>query len=195
MPLHLNLDAFEPGVHLLDLTEDVSSFGFARGEVEFVEPLHLALQVVRDGSTVVVGGHVAAKGRMTCARCLASLTSSIEADVHEIYHLVEGPAPFRTGDDEELHFVNRRASRVDIAPAIREQLLLEIPIKVLCSEACRGLCPVCGVNRNEEACRCEAPAGDARWNAFRGLAPGGEETGAPGAEGRRSRSTRGEEKS
>jgi uncharacterized protein len=195
MPLYLNLDAFDPGVHLLEQTEEVSSFGFARGEVEFVEPLHLTLRVVRDGSTVVVGGHVTAKGRLACARCLAPLTNSIEADVHEIYHLVEGPPPFRTGDDEELHFVNRRASRVDIAPAIREQLLLEIPIKVLCSEACRGLCPACGVNLNEEACRCEPSAGDARWNALRGLALGGGETGAPGAESRGSRSTRGEEKS
>lgn len=196
MPCYLNLDAFEPGVHVLDFREDASSLGFAGSDVEFVEPLHLALRVVRDGSTVVVGGHVVAKGRLTCARCLSPLTTSLEADIREIYHLAEGPAPFRAGEDEEIHFINRRASRVDIAPAVREQVLLEIPIKVLCDEACRGLCPVCGVNRNEEVCRCELDAGDSRWNVLRELAPRGEgDAESRGTPDPRSKTSRGEEKS
>jgi uncharacterized protein len=170
MPLYINLDAFEPGVHALDLREDASSFGFSGSDVEFVEPLHLALRLVRDGSTVVVSGQVEAEGRLACHRCLRPFKASLEAELHEIYHLVEGHAPPRADDDEGLHFVNRRASRVDIAPAVREQVLLEIPIKVLCDEGFRGLCPVCGVNRNEETCRCEPGRADPRWSGLRGLA-------------------------
>jgi uncharacterized protein len=195
MPLYINLDAIEPGVHGLDLREDASSFGFSGSEVEFVEPLHHAHRLVRDGSTVVVSGTVEAEGRLACHRCLRPFTTSLEAEVHEIYHLVDGPGPSRENDDEELHFVKRRASRVDIAPAVRERVLLEIPIKVLCDEGCRGLCPVCGANRNEEPCRCETGAPDARWNALRGIAELASEPGAPSELRRNAKSNRREEKS
>jgi len=51
--------------------------------------------------------------------------------------------------------------------AIREQVLLSVPLKVLCRENCLGLCPVCGKNRNTEPCGCAQPIQDPRWSALK----------------------------
>ena len=52
---------------------------------------------------------------------------------------------------------------------LREQLLLQLPMQHICSETCKGICPVCGLNRNEAACTCAAlqsNGSDERWKAL-----------------------------
>jgi uncharacterized protein len=56
-----------------------------------------------------------------------------------------------------------------LSDALREAVLLEIPIKNLCAEDCRGLCPHCGVDRNRETCACEDAPVDQRWSALRNV--------------------------
>jgi uncharacterized protein len=55
---------------------------------------------------------------------------------------------------------------------LREQLLLQLPMQRVCSQSCKGICPVCGVNRNEVVCGCDAVRGqvlDERWKALKDL--------------------------
>ena len=67
------------------------------------------------------------------------------------------------GDGEETYpLVDHE---VDLEPLVRDAVLLELPLAPLCRADCQGLCPFCGVNRNDEACGCEAPA-DPRWSAL-----------------------------
>jgi hypothetical protein len=58
---------------------------------------------------------------------------------------------------------------IDLTDAVREHVLLAVPGFVECSESCRGLCPRCGVNRNDVSCDCAENAGDDRWAALRDL--------------------------
>jgi uncharacterized protein len=58
---------------------------------------------------------------------------------------------------------------VDLSAPFRTAVLLEVPIKNLCRADCRGLCPVCGADRNAVACGCEPPRGDPRWGALGGV--------------------------
>jgi uncharacterized protein len=60
-------------------------------------------------------------------------------------------------------------AEIDIAGPVREALILELPLKPLCREERRGLCPVCGVNRNERACDCKVEKTDSRWDGLRNL--------------------------
>jgi len=50
---------------------------------------------------------------------------------------------------------------------LREQILLAVPLKAICKEDCRGLCPHCGKNLNAGQCSCEEPVEDPRWNALK----------------------------
>ena len=52
---------------------------------------------------------------------------------------------------------------------LREQVLLSLPARTLCQPDCKGLCPRCGVNRNETACSCDQGPSDPRWEALAGL--------------------------
>ncbi|HQP29583.1 MAG TPA: DUF177 domain-containing protein, partial [Syntrophales bacterium] len=58
---------------------------------------------------------------------------------------------------------------LDLDPIVYEQILLQIPLKILCREDCRGLCPHCGANLNDGPCRCPEEAVDGRFSALKKL--------------------------
>jgi len=172
MSLYLELAGCEPGAHLLEGEEDASSFAFPPQVVAVEDPVRLALRVTRDGPTIVVSGQVDVVARRTCDRCLSTFSESVVVDLREVYHMGDASLPDADPDDDEVHFLGRRATRVDLAPVIRQRVLLELPMKSLCRDDCKGICPTCGVNRNEAECRCSIGPVDARWRALGGL--GGE---------------------
>jgi uncharacterized protein len=72
-------------------------------------------------------------------------------------------------EKDELGTLVIEGEHLDTEPLIAEQILLEVPMKPLCSPECRGLCPRCGADRNVVPDCCEEPAGDERWEALGAL--------------------------
>jgi uncharacterized protein len=64
----------------------------------------------------------------------------------------------------------------DLFPRVREALILEIPIKLLCREDCKGVCRTCGANLNSGDCGCSSEAGDPRWGALKNFLNGDDKT-------------------
>jgi uncharacterized protein len=112
-------------------------------------------------------------GRMTgeaeadCSRCL----TPARARVKEELHLLFADAVDKEADDSDVYMLEPRATTVDLRPALREEWLLAAPGFVLCREDCKGLCPRCGADLNQGACKCP-PEIDSRWDAL--LRPGGD---------------------
>jgi uncharacterized protein len=76
----------------------------------------------------------------------------------------EGEFPI---ENEELDVAFLRGEELDLADLAVEQVLLALPMRIVCDDDCAGLCPSCGANRNVEgACRCE-PETDPRWDALK----------------------------
>jgi uncharacterized protein len=75
------------------------------------------------------------------------------------------------GDDEreDLEYSVYDGEEIDLTPFIREQMLLALPTRPLCSDDCRGLCPRCGANRNERDCGCREDMFDPRLSVLRSL--------------------------
>ena len=113
----------------------------------------LELGVEKDGDVVFVNGRVRSRVPQLCSRCLESYEATVDATVDT--RLV--PAPGR-GDERELG-----------PDDLETETTLGLPMKPLCSEACRGLCPSCGASRNGVPCGC-APPTDPRWAPLKGLA-------------------------
>ncbi len=111
------------------------------------------LEAIAGGITVV--GVVTAPWKGECRRCLQPASGTLHVRVRELY--AEG------GDGEDVYPLVD--DQVDLEDLVHDAVLLELPIAPLCQEGCRGLCPMCGVNRNEQACRCETPR-DERWAAL-----------------------------
>jgi uncharacterized protein len=108
---------------------------------------------------VVVTATVRAAWSGPCRRCLGPARGEVTSRVREVYE--------PSSDGEETYPL--QGSRVDLAPLVRDAVLLGLPPAPLCEEGCRGLCPVCGANRNEARCRCDDSPPDPRWAALDAL--------------------------
>ncbi len=129
----------------------------------------IGLAVEKDGDVVFVNGRVRSRVPQVCSRCLESYDATVDATVDT--RLV--PAPGR-GDERELGADDLETDvydhdQIDLNVLLETETTLGLPMKPLCREACRGLCPSCGANRNAAPCGC-APAADPRWSPLKGLA-------------------------
>ncbi len=108
---------------------------------------------------IVVNGHIGVVFQGECRRCLTPVGASMDIAVHELYQLVlTDPDAFEISNDQ-----------INLAPMVRETVLLELPDAPLCQSDCLGLCPTCGVDLNHRQCACGGEATDPRWAALDGL--------------------------
>ena len=117
-------------------------------------------------------GSIAASGPLACARCLEPVPWHLEDAFSVEYRTAEkdpGEGEFPIGEDDlDVDFL--AGNEIELDDLAAEQLILALPMRIVCDEACAGLCPRCGANRNREgACRCE-PEPDQRWQVLRDLA-------------------------
>ena len=85
-----------------------------------------------------------------CSRCLEPIRIPMNASVDAVYD--------RQPDPEDPDLYSFEASTVELTDAVRDALLLELPLQVFCSPDCKGLCPVCGINLNKGTCTCQEGA-------------------------------------
>jgi uncharacterized protein len=116
----------------------------------------LLLESVVEG--ILVSGHITGEMSLSCARCLKSFAGELAVDVAELY--VVGARP---GDDE---YALDPSGEIDPEPMIRDAMMLELPFSPLCRPDCRGLCEICGRDRNAGACTCAPRSADPRWAAL-----------------------------
>ncbi len=123
------------------------------------------------GGEIRVKGQVRTSMEAECDRCLGRAAFPIDAPFDLFYR------PAESNDTEEEVAIDEGEAEMgfyempglELEEILREQVLLQLPMQRVCSEACRGICPVCGANRNETECHCEARAGDDRWRALKNL--------------------------
>lgn len=120
-----------------------------------------------DGRYVSVTGKVVGVVTLECSRCLVTFKQEIEApfeaecDIHTFHLLAEG-LPVEEGEEITAIF---NANSADLWELARQALVVHLPTQPLCHPECKGLCPYCGVNRNEKECSCRPPE-DPRWSAL-----------------------------
>lgn len=116
---------------------------------------------------VVARGRVVGESHHQCRRCLAEVVNPVDIDLTLVW---ADPEELDTeGEDPELRALDPSTNELDLAPVIREEVLLAVPRYVLCDRDCRGLCPRCGIDRNKETCECTLEEPDPRWDALRSL--------------------------
>ena len=115
----------------------------------------------------VVRGSVRGTLRQECRRCL----EPVRTEVDEEHTLVFSPrdALGSAEDDPGTRIIELDDDDIDLGHAVREELILGTDRFVVCDPECAGLCPVCGVNLNEEECDCTLEEPDPRWDVLREL--------------------------
>jgi len=112
--------------------------------------------------------HYAGNFEVPCARCIEPVPVTLESDFDLIFRPVgvdAGPQERAiTAGETEIGYYQRDSLLLE--DVLREQVLLSLPVRTLCKDDCKGLCPHCGQNRNSQACTCEEGQTDPRWEAL-----------------------------
>lgn len=112
------------------------------------EPAHLFGRIVNLGDQILFIGELDAVIQTVCGRCLQDIEEIVNAEFDEII--------YSKNDSEKSDFiVETEGDFIDLADFAVNLLLLKLPMKYLCKEDCKGLCPVCGINLNSSACNCK----------------------------------------
>jgi len=177
VPVFIEIQRLE--IHPIDFAQDfrpgVIDFGpellqrsllHSAGRAQLVEEHHGKHKTIKD---IRVNGELAAKFELACARCLEPVIQ----DVTHKFDLLYRPLGTDAGREElsvttaEAEISYYEGDGVLLEDALREQVLLAVPVKVICREDCKGLCPHCGANLNVEQCSCAEPMEDPRWSALK----------------------------
>jgi uncharacterized protein len=137
---------------------------------EWVGPLHGVVTLEKAGEHFLATGWLEARARLDCGRCTQPHEITIRVDLAETVALqqTDEPSAYREdAGDAPLPILS--GDQIDLSELARQVLVLAIPPRSLCSSDCRGLCPQCGQDLNEEQCDCDTDRTDPRLEALRDL--------------------------
>ncbi len=122
---------------------------------ELSEGLSYDVALTNTGEGVLATGIVRGTAMASCDRCLEPASVDIAGEVSCYYLYEERDAQDDEDDEDEEDFgVITPDGEIDLAPAVQSAVLMDLPYVVLCCQDCKGLCPDCGCNLNEQTCDC-----------------------------------------
>jgi uncharacterized protein len=164
-------------LHELELHRIVVSKDYAPGALdyhgaEFRQVGSLKVDAVAElaGSEIRVRGHIRTRLESSCDRCLSPVEIPVERDVDLFYRPLKTIAREEEIQipEEETEIAFYSGDGIALADVVTEQVILAVPMKVVCRADCQGFCPVCRKNRNLEECHCPAPRGDSPFASLLG---------------------------
>lgn len=152
---------------------------FPPGAVDYFDAhLRQVSDLVVEGTAVLRQAtmEIVVKGRLTvemeadCDRCLEAARFPLSLEFDLVYQPLPSVMPEEVVlSPEETEIAFYRGLGIELADVVREQVLLALPMRRICRPDCRGICPVCGENRNLVNCACRQEWVDDRWAALRNL--------------------------
>ena len=151
--------------------DDSDSLDLRDGEARLAGPITGHARLHRTNESIVVDGVAHIPVLLECSRCLTEFTTTLDVPLRETFYPsidIETGLPVRLPEDETAFTIDDH-HQIDLREAIRQNLVLALPIQPLCREDCKGLCPECGRDLNVEPHTNETEARDERFAALRQL--------------------------
>jgi uncharacterized protein len=169
-------------IHVRDLEVRAAQFDveIAPGEIDFLDeelrqigPLKAqgkAELVTASLGEIRVTGHLTVQTEAACDRCLEAARFPIDSAFVLYYRpMSEGYGDEKEIDSGEAEMGFYEGESLELNDVLREQVLLALPMQRVCREDCKGICPACGKNRNQNECHCQKTSADDRWEALKQL--------------------------
>jgi uncharacterized protein len=141
-------------------------------EARLAGPVTGQVRMHRTNQGVFVDGLADVPVELQCTRCLKTFTQTFSLQIRELFYPtidVDTGVAVPPPENDDLSFPIDHNHVLDLREAIRQNLLLAMPIKTLCKEDCAGLCPQCGKDWNEGPCDCVIEVDDDRFSALHQL--------------------------
>jgi uncharacterized protein len=129
------------------------------------KPGLLSVHLTRADDVVVVQGSATMPLQASCARCL----KVVDVHLHTPLEVTMVPRQSAPGPDEQgqlseddVGIGTYEDGEIDVGAVVRDEMLLELPMRALCQSDCKGLCAQCGLNQNDSPCSCAPTTGDMR---------------------------------
>ncbi len=167
-----DLNKLHGGFEQVERTLQPSVFDPPDEDYRVVAPVELSLRVEKAGGDAFrVAGRAQTQLELECGRCLEPFEMPVDAtfDLRYVPHEQNAGEGEREVAEDDLTTAFYRDGMLDLVELLREQFQLALPMKPLCTEACRGLCPDCGANRNRTQCGCTPKWEDPRLATLKGL--------------------------
>lgn len=154
--------------HLEICDVEAAEFEFA---VSLDAPLQADFSLARHKDKILVNGSIEGTLDLECSRCLGRFSSPVRSELETHLQLEEEPLDETEQElsPEDLETQTLKNGVIDLRVLIAEQVHLAAPVKPLCSEGCKGLCPRCGTDLNRRACSCSREDGSLHWDALKRL--------------------------
>jgi len=122
------------------------------------------------GSEIRIRGHLGTRVETFCDRCLGQVEIPIDRDFDLFYRPMKAIAREEEVEvpDDELEVGFYSGGGIQLADVVTEQVILEMPMKVVCRPECLGLCPTCGADRNQIACNCPTREKESPFASLKG---------------------------
>ena len=154
-----------------------ADFAGTEEEYRVTAPVDLRMVIHQDQDRFRLVGTVKAELELACSRCLEPFKLPVDR-VFDLRFLPAGASEPERDDedddeieveDDDVSLTFYRDEQIDLNELLREQFYLALPMKPLCSEACKGICPQCGTNRNTAPCDCNPQWEDPRLAGLKKL--------------------------
>ena len=145
------------------------------GECEFSAPVRTALKVQRIGDLVEIDGNIETSVRLPCSRCLQSFETHLNSQFAVTYlqRATDGIEDSESQEVElssaDMGIVYFQGEKIDRKDPIQEQVVMEYPLRGLCKPGCKGLCPKCGADLNENLCDCDHRSSPGKFDVLKNL--------------------------
>lgn len=168
----LDLREFEEFPATKTIQGDPTRLKLLSDSVLEVGAVEVELAIQSAGQEFFCQGRVVARLKLECARCLGSFEKVLEGTTDFIIcSEAEASEHIKDGDGEDYAVFEGNNLRVDIATQVRQVLALELSLKPICSDNCKGLCPLCGTDLNRRHCDCRKENSDPRWDGLKDVLP------------------------
>lgn len=148
----------------IDSTLDIPSINFKGEDIPVNSPVRVAASITNTGDYLLAKGMIYADLTLVCSRCLDKFSYHLKADFEEKY---SDRQPGSVDGEEDINYFE--GDSIDLTDDIIANILLSLPMKYICSENCKGLCPHCGKNLNTGECNCTEEDLDPRLEILKNL--------------------------
>lgn len=135
-------------------------------DFSFSKPVVLNVTIHKSDKDIIVRGKIRTEVTLSCARCLEAFAHPVDTDM-DISFIPASEQPSEQALPFDMEFYDGEI--IDLSKGVRDQIILSMPLKPLCKESCKGLCPKCGANLNRESCNCDKVVSDSRFEILRQL--------------------------
>ena len=147
----------------------------ANGECEFAAPIKTYLRAQRIGDMIEIEGDIETSVYLTCNRCLQPFKTPLKSQFAFTY-MRRAPDAIENSESQEIELraedmgiVYFQGEKINLEDTIQEQVVMAFPLRALCKKGCKGLCPKCGVDLNEDPCNCERRSSPGKFAVLNNL--------------------------